>query len=629
MLGWQRDVAKESAPRSRAVRPVDAGPHSGVRHLADAGVLDLQRTAGNTAVLQFLQVAAPQTYSQIAVQRCGPIPCDCSAEEQEEHARAHGADGHESTVQQLIVAPPVIPSLQRAPMTGREQAELLTSVLRHSARRAFEAYSGDTTDVGLKKSYAEVSRVLTVDIDQALLLLQRGSASKSAWGVATQLFGAAVPLLKLMNGRKLAATSDVQAKLSALNLALQKQGYKFPFEAVESGEVDYPGRIAPKDLARGGQLALAAAQGEIATGMRQLRAARKAGKEPASLPGAGEVTKHVKGALQQFNDALAGQRPSDPGHQAVAGAFTKTADACSTFLGEGPTLAGAAELLDAVNFGLKGFGLQERSMPFGPATTKNRADEGKRTQIKGAAFTRLQGIARDFINEGFASAQNGARTPVNLPDVVGQQNFYTALAGNLLWAATSFFAKWHPVVIVMSFVGATIGSGASSKSDEITSVGFAAIADRLAKEADDLEKTVKPDVWSVANDCGEQLVTEVEAQDRLLWAKLVPSVPYDGRREAITKATRARVEKAMPDYVRQWKIWDDTVKQCTLFRPVGSSDPDELEIAASPRGDREPASVQALSPDVQRFTIIPPVFGKSRTRKECEERHPFSPVLKF
>ena len=314
----------------------------------------------------------------------------------------------------------------------------------------------------------------------------------------------------------------------------------------------------------------------------------------------------------------------------MAAVFTKTADACSTFLGEGPTLAGAAELLDSVNFGLKSFGLQERSMPFGPATTKNRSDEGKRTQIKGAAFTRLQGIARDFINEGFTSAQNGARTSV-IPDVVGQQNFYTALAGNLLWAATSFFTKWHPAVIVMSFVGATIGSGASGKSDEITGVGLAAIADRLAREADELEEKVKPDVWSVANDCGEQLVTEVEAQDRLLWAKLVPSVPYDGRREAITKATRARVEKAMPDYVRQWKIWDDTVKQCTLYRPAGSPDPDELgEIAAaSPRGEREPISAQALSLNVQRTTVIPPVFGKSRTRKECEERHPFSPILNF
>ncbi len=596
MLGWQRNLTSKSAPRYRAARAADAEPQLHVGHLTNSGVLKLQRTAGNVAVSQFFQDGRSGTYSQIAVQRYGPAP-----------------------------------SLQRAPLTGREQAELLTNVLRHSARRAFEAYSGDTTDVGLKKSYAEASRVLTVDIEQALLLLQRGSASKSAWGVATQLFGAAVPLLKLMNSRKLAATSDVQEKLSALNLALQKQGYQFPLEAIESGSVDHAERIAPKSLARGGQLALAAAQAEIATGMKQLKAARKAGKEPASLPGSSEVTKHVRGALQQFNDALVAQRPSDPGHQAVAAAFTKTADACSTLLGEGPTLSGAAELLASVNFGLKSFGLQERSMPFGPATTKNRADEGKRTQIKGAAFTRLQGIARDFINEGFTSAQNGARTPVNLPDVVGQQNFYTALAGNLLWAATSFFAKWHPVVIVMSFVGATIGSGASSKSDEVTSVGLAAIADRLAKEADELEAQVKPDVWSVANDCGEQLVTEVEAQDRLLWAKLVPSVPYDGRREAITKATRARVEKAMPDYVRQWRIWDDAVKQCTLYRPVGSPDPDELgELAtASPRGDRGPVAVQASSLDVQRFTIIPPVFGKSRTRKECEERHPFSPVLHF
>jgi peptidoglycan hydrolase-like protein with peptidoglycan-binding domain len=52
------------------------------RSSGPSALLDLQRTAGNAAVVQLLGGGRP------VVQRCGPVPCDCTPEEQAQNARA-------------------------------------------------------------------------------------------------------------------------------------------------------------------------------------------------------------------------------------------------------------------------------------------------------------------------------------------------------------------------------------------------------------------------------------------------------------------------------------------------------------------------------------------------------------
>ena len=100
MLRWERDLRNESA--RPGVRPVARRPQP---QLDDrTGVLAVQRTAGNAAVVEWMRIGARPTGRAMVVQRCGPIPRDCSAEEQEEYARSHGEGEQRPTVLRLTEA---------------------------------------------------------------------------------------------------------------------------------------------------------------------------------------------------------------------------------------------------------------------------------------------------------------------------------------------------------------------------------------------------------------------------------------------------------------------------------------------------------------------------------------------
>lgn len=81
-----------------ADEPGWAGPHPGPRRTEGPGgvggvsdvLLGLQRSVGNAAVAG--QLGAPQhrpatAASMAFVQRCGPTPCNCSAEERADYAQ--------------------------------------------------------------------------------------------------------------------------------------------------------------------------------------------------------------------------------------------------------------------------------------------------------------------------------------------------------------------------------------------------------------------------------------------------------------------------------------------------------------------------------------------------------------
>jgi len=82
--GW----AAPHPVQRRAEGPAAAGGMSDV-------LLGLQRSAGNAAVAGRLggshhhSAAAPSVASMAFVQRCGPTPCDCSADERADYAQQH------------------------------------------------------------------------------------------------------------------------------------------------------------------------------------------------------------------------------------------------------------------------------------------------------------------------------------------------------------------------------------------------------------------------------------------------------------------------------------------------------------------------------------------------------------
>jgi hypothetical protein len=91
MVSYQYDagaVPGIERPRRTAGRSVAGGPAGGG---AGGGVVlrALRAGAGNRVVSRML-----------AVQRCGPVPCDCSAEERAEYDQAHGGQGGDGTAVQ-------------------------------------------------------------------------------------------------------------------------------------------------------------------------------------------------------------------------------------------------------------------------------------------------------------------------------------------------------------------------------------------------------------------------------------------------------------------------------------------------------------------------------------------------
>ncbi|MFJ7217690.1 DUF6973 domain-containing protein [Amycolatopsis sp. NPDC098790] len=82
---WQSQHVREAEPDHRPRAAHSSGP---------LALLGLQRAAGNTAVTQLLR-----SNTRPVAQRCGPVPCDCTPEEQAENAetavqRTMG-DGHD------------------------------------------------------------------------------------------------------------------------------------------------------------------------------------------------------------------------------------------------------------------------------------------------------------------------------------------------------------------------------------------------------------------------------------------------------------------------------------------------------------------------------------------------------
>src|SRR5947209_17376846 len=100
-------LARTSATTASTVK-VRRGTSRPSRSPSDIALLDLQRTAGNRAVVRHL--AAMQTRSErlpilVPIQRCGPTPCSCSDDERDAYAarqgeeRAEPATGDSLTVQ--------------------------------------------------------------------------------------------------------------------------------------------------------------------------------------------------------------------------------------------------------------------------------------------------------------------------------------------------------------------------------------------------------------------------------------------------------------------------------------------------------------------------------------------------
>ena len=132
MISSQHDGSMQGH-RSHHARP---GPGPASRLAPDQQwILNLQRTAGNAAVVQLLS-------EQDVIQRCGPKPCDCSSEERAS-AAAEGPRVQRIEQRGTGASPagaaggPLGPALSAAIAARRGQGAPLDSSTRHRMQRAF------------------------------------------------------------------------------------------------------------------------------------------------------------------------------------------------------------------------------------------------------------------------------------------------------------------------------------------------------------------------------------------------------------------------------------------------------------------------------------------------------------
>jgi hypothetical protein len=204
---------------------------------------------------------------------------------------------------------------------------------------------------------------------------------------------------------------------------------------------------------------------------------------------------------------------------------------------------------------------------------RSKEELERRFRTAEAAEARFSIIARTYIDSAFQWALVGERIAVaQVDDPVVKENFYRALAGNMLWAATSIFATWNPVVIPMSFIGAAAGSGMAAEESALPR-GEELLLNRWAREADQLEAESGRLSVRAASRAAEADIPEWnhDALDRVLWQVMFPMIPWEKKRETIVELARARVQRALSGFIKEFRSWNYKIGMCVAMRmpPAG------------------------------------------------------------
>jgi hypothetical protein len=233
--------------------------------------------------------------------------------------------------------------------------------------------------------------------------------------------------------------------------------------------------------------------------------------------------------------------------------------------------------------------LGPRSGPFTPQMQAIYDDALKEFQAN---------TADRFLNEWVYWVNEGVADVPDPEEKESTKYWIIALAGNLLWAATSLLA---PELIIgkmieeaatralvtagVSFVGAAVGSGLVEKGDKLISKGATPpkgkkiIHDRLAETRGAMGASLIPLTESAARECAWELITDVKRQNVVLWHTMFPYVTYDTRFADIKNASFTQAASALDDFQEQydkWKDWHDH-----LVSQLGRDSPIDPETLAS------------------------------------------------
>jgi len=299
------------------------------------------------------------------------------------------------------------------------------------------------------------------------------------------------------------------------------------------------------------------------------------------------------------------------GNKALSGLLTAQADTVTLQRQQAPTGTSTDS----------GSGMYRAQVPFLVVGGDSRRRSEARQRELNTAVETLRGSLQVFGSTWMTTATLAVATAPEPTDPALAENYNRALAGNLLWAATSLAARWHPIVVPMSFVGAAVGTGAAatptapSGRDAVASA-LAAARDRLVADRDD--DLVLP----LALDCATENVTDPEAQRRKLWQRLFPATAYNNSAQLLAQV-RMRLGRALADWRRQYDAWQIATREAGAA--LGRAEHQRLTGNAGAllagAGRYSPA---ALGTSIGGM-LEAERMGVERYRRE----HPFQPTLRF
>jgi hypothetical protein len=199
--------------------------------------------------------------------------------------------------------------------------------------------------------------------------------------------------------------------------------------------------------------------------------------------------------------------------------------------------------------------IQEPNQKVGPSQSTVHDTQSYETEpIRKQARENLDLDAIIFADLWLTAGTNALASVPEAEDEESKANWYLALAGNLLWAATSLVASEAKAAVrLMSFVGAAVGSGVGKLNEDKAPSGKELIGGMLTKARDHLVKNVGPVLDEVATKCGDQQITNPEEQRKVLWPYLFRTDynESDPIREEMTK----KIKAGLAEYLQQWHAW--------------------------------------------------------------------------
>ena len=188
------------------------------------------------------------------------------------------------------------------------------------------------------------------------------------------------------------------------------------------------------------------------------------------------------------------------------------------------------------------------------------ADGGATEKAAGGLRSTFLGDRDTFVNLWLTASLAALEGAPEAKDPESQRNWWVALCGNLLWAASSLLAPEAVLAIrVMSFAGAAVGSGVLAQDPETAPSGRENVSQMLTRTRDLMVQTSGPMLDRAVAECDAKQVADAEERRKVLWTQLFKT-PYN-ESEPIRAEMSGKLKAALSQFLAQWHVWDDAIKK--------------------------------------------------------------------